>query len=34
MIDKAEQLLLDMGLKQVRVRIHKDIARIELCQKI
>ena len=30
MIDKAEQLLLDMGLKQVRVRIHKDIARIEV----
>ena len=30
MVDKAEQLLLDMGLKQVRVRIHKDIARIEV----
>lgn len=30
MVDKAEQLLLEMGLKQVRVRIHKDIARIEV----
>lgn len=30
MVDKAEQLLLDMGLKQVRVRIHKDLARIEV----
>lgn len=30
MIDKAEQLLLDMGFKQVRVRFHKDIARIEI----
>ena len=30
MVDKAEQLLLDMGFKQVRVRIHKDIARIEV----
>ncbi len=30
MVDKAEQLLLDMGLKQVRVRIHKDMARIEV----
>ncbi len=29
-IDKAEQFLLDMGLNQVRVRIHKDIARIEV----
>jgi uncharacterized protein len=29
MIDKAEQLLLDMGLKQVRVRHHGSIARIE-----
>ena len=32
MVDKAEQLLLDMGFKQVRVRIHKDIARIEVLQ--
>jgi uncharacterized protein len=30
MVDKAEQLLLDMGFSQVRVRIHGDIARIEL----
>jgi uncharacterized protein len=29
MIDKAEQLLLDMGLKQVRVRYHGGLARIE-----
>lgn len=30
MVDKAEQLLLDMGFKQVRVRIHGNLARIEL----
>ena len=30
MVDKAEQLLLDMGFKQVRVRIHGNIARIEV----
>ena len=30
MVDKAEQLLLDMGFKQVRVRIHDNIARIEV----
>lgn len=30
MVDKAEQLLLDMGFHQVRVRIHGTIARIEL----
>jgi len=29
MIDKAEQLLLDMGLRQVRVRHHGSLARIE-----
>jgi len=29
MVDKAEQLLLDMGLKQVRVRHHGGLARIE-----
>ncbi|GHU27051.1 adenine nucleotide alpha hydrolase [Betaproteobacteria bacterium] len=29
MIDRAEQLLLDMGLKQVRVRLHGNLARIE-----
>jgi len=30
MVDKAEQLLLDMGFHQLRVRIHGDLARIEL----
>ncbi|MBR1560435.1 MAG: ATP-dependent sacrificial sulfur transferase LarE [Clostridia bacterium] len=30
MVDKAEQLLLDLGFRQVRVRIHGDLARIEL----
>lgn len=30
MVDKAEQLLLDMGFHQVRVRIHGRIARIEV----
>ena len=30
MVDKAEQLLLDLGFRQVRVRIHGTIARIEL----
>lgn len=30
MVDKAEQLLLDLGFHQVRVRIHGDIARIEV----
>jgi uncharacterized protein len=29
MIDRAEQLLLDMGLRQVRVRHHGNLARIE-----
>lgn len=29
-VDKAEQLLLDMGFHQLRVRIHGNIARIEL----
>ena len=29
MVDKAEQYLLDMGLKQMRVRIHGTLARIE-----
>lgn len=29
MIDRAEQLLLDLGLKQVRVRHHGNLARIE-----
>ena len=27
MVDKAEQLLLDMGFHQIRVRIHGNIAR-------
>lgn len=30
MVDKAEQLLLDLGFHQVRVRIHGNIARIEV----
>lgn len=30
MIDQAEQLLLDLGFTQVRVRLHGDIARIEI----
>lgn len=30
MVDKAEQLLLDLGFKQVRVRIHGKMARIEV----
>ena len=30
MVDKAEQRLLDLGFKQVRVRIHGNIARIEV----
>ena len=30
MVDKAEQLLLDMGFTQLRVRIHGKLARIEL----
>lgn len=30
MVDKAEQLLLDMGFHQVRVRIHGNVARIEI----
>ena len=30
MIDKAEQKLLDLGFTQFRVRIHGDIARIEI----
>ncbi len=30
MVDKAEQLLLDLGFGQVRVRIHGKIARIEI----
>lgn len=30
MVDKAEQLLLDLGFHQLRCRIHGDVARIEL----
>ena len=30
MVDQAEQLLLDLGFYQVRVRIHGMIARIEV----
>lgn len=30
MVDKAEQYLLDHGFRQVRVRIHGDVARIEV----
>lgn len=30
MVDKAEQLLLDLGFRQVRVRIHNKMARIEI----
>lgn len=30
MVDRAEQLLLDMGFNQLRVRIHGNVARIEL----
>lgn len=30
MVDRAEQLLLDMGFRQLRVRIHGNLARIEI----
>lgn len=30
MVERAEQLLIDIGFKQVRVRIHDNIARIEI----
>jgi uncharacterized protein len=29
-IDEAEQLLIDLGFRQVRVRMHGEIARIEI----
>ena len=32
MVEKAEQLLLDLGFYQVRVRIHDIMARIEILQ--
>ena len=33
MVDRAEQLLLDLGFHQVRVRVHGVIARIEILPK-
>lgn len=33
MVEKAEQYLLDLGFRQVRVRIHHDIARIEIASE-
>jgi uncharacterized protein len=33
MVDRAEQILLDLGLRQVRVRYHGDSARIETDEK-
>lgn len=30
MVDKAEQRLLDMGFRQVRVRVHNNLARVEI----
>lgn len=33
MVDNAEQLLLNMGFHQLRVRIHGDVARIELTEE-
>lgn len=33
MVDKAEQYLLDLGFKQIRVRHHGDMARIEVADK-
>ena len=30
MVDRAEQLLLDLGFRQFRVRIHRNLARIEI----
>ncbi|MGI6264587.1 MAG: ATP-dependent sacrificial sulfur transferase LarE [Acutalibacteraceae bacterium] len=30
MVERAEQVLLDLGLRQVRVRLHGDMARIEI----
>lgn len=32
MVDRAEQLLIDLGFKQMRVRIHGTLARIEVTQ--
>ena len=33
MIDRAEQLLIDLGINQVRVRLHGKTARIEVEQE-
>lgn len=33
MVDRAEQFLLDMGFRQVRVRMHGDLARVEVLQQ-
>lgn len=33
MVDKAEQFLIDLGFKQVRVRIHGSMARIEIARE-
>ena len=30
MVDRAEQLLLDLGFRQFRIRIHRNLARIEI----
>jgi uncharacterized protein len=32
MVDEAEQLLLDLGFRQVRVRHHETLARIEITE--
>ena len=32
MVEKAEQALLDMGFKEMRVRCHGKVARIEVAQ--
>lgn len=32
MVDEAEQLLLDLGFRQVRVRHHETLARIEIAE--
>ncbi len=33
MVDKAEQMLIDLGFRQIRVRIHDTLARIEIERK-
>ena len=32
MVEKAEQFLIDLGFRQMRVRIHGMLARIEVCE--